>query len=301
MTTYSEVEKARQAYHEKSKKHWTIIGAISGAILIGGFFVVGILSLFFAFFVLILGFIISNYSTRDLATAYKKTYKSHFVEQNLQKVFSDLSYSHEKGISRDFLRSTGMVNTGDHFYSNDYTSGKYKNVSFAQADAHIQVEHTDSDGNTTYVTIFKGRFMVFEFPKKFNFKLELVGKKFAAAYIPSKNVKTGRKMEKITTESTEFNQSFRIYGEDGFEAYYILDPAFMVKLMNINEYHKGKVLFGFIDNRLIIGLSDGKDSFEPPRASLKINESAENKKVLEDIKIITDFVDQLSLSRKLFK
>lgn len=52
---------------------------------------------------------------------------------------------------------------------------------------------------------------------------------------------------------------------------------------------------------LIIALNDGKDSFEPPKASKPIDERAELAKIHADIKIITDFVNQLSLDRKLFK
>ena len=298
---FASVEKARTTYYEKQKKLWQIFAVIIVAVVIGCFFLVGFGSLFFGVCTLVFAFAYISFSTRDLATDYYKAYKAYFVERNLHAIFSDVSYYHDRGLSKEFLKSTNMINTGDVFSSNDYTSGKYKNTNFSQADVHIQVEHTDSDGDTTYVTIFKGRFMVFAFPKKFNFKLELVGKKFAAYRVPGKNKQTGRKMQKISTESGEFNSTFRIYGEDGFEAYYILDPAFMVKLMNINERYKGKDIFCFIDNNLIIGLNDGKDSFEPPRASKPIDEAAENATISSDIKIITDFVDQLSLSRGLFK
>lgn len=298
---FKDVESARLAYYQKMKKVWLISGVIIVAILIGGFFLIGPFSFYFAFFALVLAIFINASSTQPLATKYKKAYKAYFVEKNLRSTFSELSYSHDKGLSKDFLKSTNMINTGNRFSSNDYTVGHYKNVLFTQADVHIETEHTDSDGDTTYITIFKGRFMVFEFPKKFNFKLELIGKKFAAYRVPGKNAETGRKMQKISTESNEFNHTFRIYGEDGFEAYYILDPAFMVKLMDINERYKGKILFCFIDNHLIIGLDDGKDSFEPPRAFKSIDEAAENEKISSDIKVITDFVDQLSLSHNLFK
>ena len=295
------VETARKAYYNRLKTSWIVLGVIIAAVAIPGIFLFSFFSLFIVFFILCFGLIIISFSTHSLATQYKKSYKAYFVEQNLRATFTNLSYSHNKGISKEFLRSTGMINTGDRFSSNDYTTGKYKNVIFSQADAHIEVEHTDSDGDTTYVTIFRGRFMVFEFPKKFNFKLELIGNRFRAYRVPGKNQQTGRKMVKINTESSEFNRSFKTLGEDGFEAFYILDPAFMVKLLNINEHYKGKIIFCFIDNRLIIGLNDNKDSFEPPKASKPINEAEENDKITTEIKIITDFVDQLSLSRNLFK
>ena len=305
---FNDVETARKTYYQKTRKYRIILGVFIAVIIalialssvdpasfIAFFFIP------FSIFAFALVFFFCVISARKNAIPYHRAYKAYFVEQNLRATFSDLYYSHDQGLSREILQSTGMINTGDCYSSNDFTSGKYRDVTFSQADVHIQVEHTDSDGGTSYVTIFKGRFMIFEFPKKFNFKLELIGKRFGAYRIPGKNPTTGRKMQKISTESTEFNKTFKIYGEDGFEAYYILDPAFMVKIQAIAELHKGKIFLGFVDNRLIIGLNDGKDSFEPPKASRPIDEAAEHQKIASDIKTITDFVDQLSLSRKLFK
>jgi hypothetical protein len=193
-----------------------------------------------------------------------------------------------------------MIKTGDRYSSNDLTMAKYKDVSFMQADAKIEKEYYDSEDGARYVTIFKGRIMFFEFPKKFNFKLELIGRRFFPYLIP-KQEKGGRRMDRIRTESGEFNNHFKIYGEDGVEAFYILDPAFMVKILDISKRHKNKALFGFYDNVLFIALNDGNDSFEPPRPNSRIEEQKEHSKVFSEIKVITDFVDQLSLDRKLFK
>lgn len=292
---FNDVEKAREAYHQKTKTGWIIIScAVALAILIS--FIIGIpfLIAFFAFFVFIVGTIILSFASKKEAKNYRQAYKAYFVAANLQKVFQNLTYDHQKGISKSFINSTGMINTGDRFSSNDLTFATYKNTKFAQADATIQVEHTDSDGNTTYETIFKGRFMVFEFPKKFNFKLELIGKHFHAYKIPGKDPKTGRKMQKVQTESVDFNRKFKIFGADGFETYYILDPAIMVRIEQISDRFKNKILLGFTDNSLLVALNDGTDSFEPPRAGRPIDEAAEHQKILNDIRIITDFVDIIS-------
>ena len=307
--TFQNVEVAREAYHQKTKKAWGIVAIIVLGVLvfslvpqfINGFGPDSVMpSICFAFVLFVFGVIITSFITRKEAAAYRRAYKAYFVEQNLRNTFTNLQYSHEAGLNHQILDSTGMINTGDRYSSNDLTIAKYKDVQFTQADAHIETEHTDSDGDTTYITIFRGRFMIFEFPKKFNFKLELIGR-FGAARVPGKSQITGRKMQKISTESTEFNKLFKIYADDGFEAYYILDPAFMTKIENIAKRYNDKVLFGFINNQLLIGLSDGKDSFEPPKASKPINEQAEMEKIRSDIKVITDFVDELSLDRKIFK
>lgn len=300
--TYQEVENVRKAYLKRLAIQCLVVVAIIISIVSilvqnDAIYEGWVITFSLPFFIIILFSIFNNKVRRS----YRKAYKGYFVEQNLRKIFTDLEYSHEQGIPSLVLYSTGVINTGDRYSSNDFTKGKYKGVDFAQSDVHIEVKNTDSDGNTTYTTIFKGRFMVFEFPKKFNYKLALVGKRFPAFKKPSANKTTGRKMETISTESTEFNRILRTYAEDGFEAFYILDPALIAKIEDITTHYKRKIIFCFINNSLIIGINDGKDSLEPPRPFRHINEAKENAKVSSDIKIITDFVDQLSLSDKLFK
>lgn len=298
---FNAVEKTRIAYHDKLVHHWIIVGIISGILLILAIPFEFFAGFFIAFFAFTFGAVIIAFTTRKEAEAYRTAYKSYFIEKNLASIFTGLKYQHNVGLNRDMLRATGMVYTGDVYTSNDLAQANYKGVNFVQADVHIQTEHTDSDGNTTYVTIFKGRYMVFEFPKKFSFKLELIGKRFgSSARVPGKNQTTGRKMEKLKTESGDFNSIFKIYAEDGFEAFYLLDPAFMEKIQKISDTYKNRVLFGFLNNTLLIGLNNGKDSFEPPKSSKPIDEKAETEKVSEEIRVITDFVDSLSLDRKLF-
>ena len=298
---FNTVENARKAYHEKLVHHWIIVGIIAAIALILAIPLATFASFFVAFFAFTLGAIIIAFTTKKEADAYRAAYKSYFVERNLASIFAGLKYQHNVGLNRDLLRASEMVYTGDVYASNDLAQANYKGVNFVQADVHIQTEHTDSDGNTTYVTIFRGRYMIFEFPKKFSFKLELIGKRFgSSARVPGKNKTTGRKMDKLKTESGDFNGAFKIYAEDGFEAFYLLDPAFMEKIMKISDAHKNRVLFGFLNNTLLIGLNDGKDSFEPPKSSRPIDEKAETEKVSADIRVITDFVDMLSLDKKLF-
>jgi hypothetical protein len=298
---YKDVEKARQVYHDKLVHAWTV--ALIVSLVIGGlcFPFASFMAIMIALFVLGMGAIILAFATHKEANAYRDAYKEYFIKRNLASVFTNLQYHQNVGLNSGLLRASEMVNTGDIYHSNDLAQGTYKGVNFVQADVHIEEEYYDSDGDRQEVTIFRGRFMVFEFPKKFSFKLELIGKKFGRAYrVPGKDSKTGRKMNKLETESTEFNKAFKIYAQDGFEAFYILDPAIMEKIQAINTSHNGRVLFGFLNNTLLIGLNDGKDSFEPPKSSKPIDEKAEIEKVSKEIRVITDFVDLLSLDKKLF-
>ena len=163
----------------------------------------------------------------------------------------------------------------------------------------IQEEHTDSDGDTYYVTIFKGRWMIFEFPKKFAYRIEVAQKGFPANKVP-RNGTNGRKFEKQSIESPTFHKKFKIYADDGFETFYVLDPALIDRIEKLSENINGKLLLCFIDNKLHVGLHNNKDAFEPPSPLKKLDATKENEKITGDLKTITDFVDYLKLDKNIF-
>ncbi len=271
--------------------------AYQGFNIVSMFITMGVAGVFIA---VILSIIALIFTYKDYKT-YKKLYKAYFVERSLRETFTDLQYNHEQGMPKAILTSTGMIRTGDIYHSNDFTSGKYKDVAFSQADVNIQEEYTDSDGHTQYNTIFRGRWMVFEFPKPFTFRLQVVEKWFTASKKPQKNHDTKRKIERIHTESITFDKKFKVYAEDGFEAYYILDPAFIDHIEKLEATHQGKLMLCFINNQLHVGIHDNKDAFEPPNPLKRLDEQAEFAKIHQDIKAITDYVDFLKLDRKLFE
>ena len=304
---FEDVEKARQEYANKLKPALIIIGVLfslsiavfiisllnrisSGLMVISGalFFIATIVSIVIVFLF------------RKEAAAYQNAFKGYFVEQNLQKIFTDVKYNHAEGMPKEVLRSTGMMRTGDIYHSNDLVHAKYKDVQFSQADIHIQETYTDSDGNTQYVTIFKGRWMVFEFPRPFTFRLQVVQRWFNAAKKAKKDKELKRKIKRIETESVTFNKKFKVYAEDDFEAYYILDPNFINQIENLSEATNGKLMLCFIDNKLHVAIYDNKDVFEAPSVFKVIDEQAETEKINHEIKTITDYVDYLKLDRKLF-
>ncbi len=307
---FEDVENARVRYKDKLTRTSLITVSILFVLALIAFFaitganfsIVTILPALFmsAIFVFAITAIVVAIATRKEAAEYKKAYKAYFVEQNLAKTFTNLQYQHEAGLNKQTLAATQMINTGDRYSSNDLTMGKYKNVNFTQADVHIEEEYKDSDGDTHYTTIFLGRFMIFEFPKKFNFKLEVVSKFFGAKKVPGRNPQTGRKFEKFEVESPDFNKKFKIYAEDGFETFYLLDPAFIDRIERLGAEYDKKMILCFVDNKLYVGLNEGKDSFEAPSPFKPIDEQAELEKVHEDIKVVTDFVDELRLDRKIF-
>ena len=56
--------------------------------------------------------------------AYKRAYKSYFIQKQLSETFSDIEYDHSKGLDKDLLVKTGLIYTGDIYKSNDLVKAK---------------------------------------------------------------------------------------------------------------------------------------------------------------------------------
>ena len=238
-------------------------------------------------------FLSMTYYNYELAR-YRDVYKNYFVEQSLNKTFTDLHYDRASGIDSNIIFNTSMIKKGDHYSSNDLISGKYHGVNFSQSDVEITISTSDS-----LSIIFHGRWIIFEFPKKFVYRIEVVQKDFPDKKIPEVGP-SGRKFEQQVVESSKFHDKFEIYAESGLEAFYVLDPALIDRIITLSDNCKGKLLLCFVDNRLHIALHDRKDAFEPPDPMKELDEKVEFDKVNSELKTITDFIDYLKLDKKIF-
>ena len=151
--TFEDVEKARKKY--KRKLIITIL--ISLIIVVFIVLICGPASLVFAIIVaLCFGEI--NVITEE--SRYTSAFRKYFVRNALKKVFTDLKYMPESGISRKAIEKTGMMHMGDIYSAEDFVSGKYKDISFRQSDINIKkkvvIGYEDGKPVTCETTIFNG-------------------------------------------------------------------------------------------------------------------------------------------------
>ena len=289
------LEELEQARKKALKKQLICFGiCIVGAILL-----FPLLS-FTAIGLLIPGIIVASLISHKDIAEFEKIYKQNIVVAALKEICTDVTFDYERGISREIIASTNMMNMGDTFYSNDYITGKYKNINFELSDVEIQEETTDSDGDTHTYTLFKGQWYIFDFNKEFKANIKIKGKGFTNSNVIVLFAKKEDKFKKVELEDTEFNKLYKVYAQNELDAFYILTPNMMTKIKEVGEKIHGKLLFCFIDNRLHIAVHNNKDLFE---ASIykKINIEEAKQKTQEEISAITDFVNILSLDNDLFK
>ena len=305
-----DLEQKRAEYHQKYKKalkvalivsiSWSVVGILfsvfalvsTQAPAIAYLFVIffSLASALFPFTIIMVFFLLKN---RRALAEYRSLYKTVFVEEALQEAFPGCVYEANAGIGEVELARLGMVNTGDIFHSEDLVTGDYHGLKFKQADVLIRERDEDSDGNTTYVTLFRGRWAIFDIKKNFDFKLAVVGKSFRVASL--RNNDKLHKFRKIELESDGFHGRFNVYAQDGFEAFYLLDPAFMTRVEKLGEACQNRVALFFVGGELHIAVNNFENSFEAASMHKEIDKKAEIEKVKKDIRLITDIVDSLKL------
>ncbi len=244
-------------------------------------------------------------ATRKLNSQYRVMFSDEYIQKELRKIFDNLCYEPEKGFPYEVIDSTNMMNMGDRYNSKNYMSGGYKGIKFEQADVHIEQRHTtrDSKGRTRtyYVTLFKGRWLIFDFNKNFKANVQISQRGFGNSRVQTFFVSEDKRFKKVEMESEEFNKKFKVYAQSEHDAFYIITPSLMEKIERLVQNNSGKFLFCFVDQRLHIGISNNKDSFKPTNVFRELNEKEIQENISGDIKVITQFVDELNLDNKLFK
>ena len=114
--------------------------------------------------------------------------------------------------------------------------------------------------------------MIFEFNQEFNANVQIAQKGFGNNREKNFFVKKEEKFKKVSMESESFNKRFNVFAQNEHDAFYIITPSLMEKIERLDDNNKGKLLFCFINNKLHIGVYDGKDSFEPGSVFKKIKE-----------------------------
>ena len=227
---------------------------------------------------------------------YQQKVKMYYVVSCLNELFDEVEYDFSKGFDREFIDGTELVKTGLIYSSNDFIAAKYKGIPFQMSDLLI-TDDTEGNGNKNTSTLFFGQWFVFEFNKNFTGYLQLRDRE-EHTYRNGKPYSIFSKREnceQIKFENDEFNQVFTSYASNAQEAFYLITPHFMEKILSLKAKLEGELLIGFIDNQLHIALNSGKDLFEQNIWKDIADEYFED--VLSDLSIVTSIIDELDLAK----
>ena len=215
-------------------------------------------------------------------------YKNQFLKGVLEKEFEDLRVDFERGFSEREIEEGHLLNLYERFDSDDYIAGKYCGIPFECSDVKIE-DVVRSGKTTTVVTRFQGMYLKVKLKKQFSGWMVVREREFLDNGNPRGLFSDMPSLEKIQVEDEKFNQTFSIYASDGQEAFYLLTPSFMERMLEMERKYEGRCLFGFWNKELHIAVDSREDHFD---ASLF--EAVDKRKVqthLNDIEMIKGWIE----------
>lgn len=194
----------------------------------------------------VLGYLI----VRHAYDKFNKNYKSKYVPQVLNGIpgFAELEYHPESGFTWDDIRNAAVVACGEkkYFESEDQLIGEYEHIKFRISDV-VTKKLVRHDGKTKTEEIFGGQVICllgFDDLKVSKGHIQIFEKEFLSNF-------AGWKAEhQIQTENEAFQSRFRVYADDEHNAYYILTPQRIEKIMGFADAVKGQISLVFYDEKL---------------------------------------------------
>jgi uncharacterized protein DUF3137 len=169
----------------------------------------------------------------------------------------------------------------------DWFAGAYKGSSYDLYEGHLEQRHTDSKGRTSYSTVFRGQLIRMHFPQQF------LGVTVVRRDMGIFNVfGGGLGLAKVGLEDPVFEKAFEVWGSDQVEARYLLQPALMQRLLDLEARMKGqKLRCAFQGGDLLVAI-EGGNRFEPGDLFKPLDDPARARRIVDDIASVMRVMDE---------
>ena len=188
---------------------------------------------------------------------YTELFKEKIVKPIIENEFEGGKYYPNSGLTKEQYNRGEYKEHYDRFHSDDLVVAPLNIrdddiTTFTFSEVHTEYETTDSDGNTTYRTMFLGLAGSFDLSKSINTNL----------FIRSNGRVTSWNKEKVSMDMSDFEKVFDVECSDKIFAMRILTPDIMTEILDLYKKHKYGFEISLIDNTVYMRLRTGT-MFEP--------------------------------------
>lgn len=245
------------------------------------------------------------FKINDSLTAYQNAYKTNVIGAALKFLDESLSINPYQGIeASEFMYTQLFSNEPDRYKTEDLVTGCADKTRFYFAEVHAEyktVTQTKDGTRTEWHDIFRGIIFAADFNKKFNGVTIVRPKDFGAAFGAwfSKNLFSFGSNDVIQLENVDFDKTFVTYGSDQVGSRYILTPAMMERVLNLNHQTKYNISLSFIESRMYIAFPLNRNYFEAPVFKSLLSPETVNEDI-STIKFMYDIVKELDLNTRIW-
>lgn len=279
-----------EAYREEVCKKANILMYIGIGLIVVG--IIGTMALEFPllFIFAFAGIILIAISSSQKAKVSKE-FKNKFVPALVKDLYPDASYNPNQGLNEAKILEPGFFKRPDRFYSEDLVTATYNGIPFEMCDFDLKerhVQHNSKGGTTvTYVTYAKGRFMTFDFKREFNQIVKVAETKYLGL--------NTRGLEKVETESMEFNKKFNTYSSDPITAFYVLTPQMQMKILELETKFKGSIFFAVMKGKFYVAICDNVSILDV-NASKKVSQETLDV-LISQLSVPASIINELNLDK----
>lgn len=221
------------------------------------------------------------------------------IQETFGSIFTDFEYLPEQGIAQEVIDNTQMFYSGIRYQTSNLIQGVYHNIKFQQADVVYQdvnfKQDRQSEKHDTEAVesdVFQGRILLIESDKSIDGNVIIVNKHFK--YLNKSYIKEA-KLIHVETENQEFNNHYDVYSSNEHEAFYILNPAIMNRLMKFegqdsNENYREGIALNFKESQYTMAISDVNQTFFGLYFAASSHQEIQHR-ILSEASIITDTIE----------
>lgn len=193
-------------------------------------------------------------------------------------------------------RAYGLFPAHNRQTFEDFWEGEIAGHSIRLFEAHLQWRSSDSDSGPRTRTVFRGPVMTLGFSRRFQgttlvlrdgAKTKLIGNKKKEHFKAD-----GKRLDYVQLSDPRFEELFDVYGTDQVEAHYLVNPAYMERLMEVERAFFGSYIRAlFHDGELVVALHSG-ELFE----SATIDAAEDQRRVaqtIQQLKILAKLAEAL--------
>ena len=178
----------------------------------------------------------------------------------------------------DRIRQWRLAPSHDRSHFEDLFSGAYDGCAYDLYEAHLEARRTDSKGRTHYSTVFRGQLIRMHFPRDF------LGVTVVRRDMGLFNAfGGGLGLERVGLEDPVFEKAFEVWGSDQVEARYLLHPALMQRLLDLESRMRGqKLRCAFEGGDLLVAI-EGGNRFEPGDLFKPLDQPERARRIVDDV------------------
>lgn len=256
--------------------------------------------------IVVIGFVFLN-KTSSKFNAYRHHFKQNVVPIALKTIDPGLEIDYTSGLSEnDFIDAQLFSKEPDRYRSEDQISGIAGKTKFSFSELHAEyktVTQTKNGRQEHWHTLLKGIVFHADFNKNFNgitvVRPKDMGAALGAWVSKALPIFSPSGKELVQLENPEFDSEFVTYSTDQIEARYILTPAMMERLYELNKRCSYTISLSFINSMVFIAFPLSKDYFEPPVHKSLLDPNFLNEDV-EVIRFMYDIIKDLDLNTRIW-